>query len=100
MTAKQSGEVIDIASRYSGLLTHAGEAVAQDASFVRSILEALPAAIYTTMLAGALPTTTKPPPSSGAIGRRSEQASGVAPGNFSRRMGHRWRMMNAQWRSR
>jgi PAS domain S-box-containing protein len=54
MTAKQSGEVIDIGSRHTGLLSYGDEAVAQGADFVHSILEALPAAIYTTDATGCI----------------------------------------------
>ena len=66
----------------------------------RELLDALPAAIYTTDAAGRITYYNEPPPSSGATGRRSAPANGAAPGNCSGPTAGRCGTTNARWRSR
>jgi len=68
--------------------------------FHRELLEALPAAIYTTDAAGRVTFYIKPPSHWQAAGRSWGRIDGASAGASIGRTAPRWRMMNARWRSR
>ena len=97
-----SGDGIELHSEIElpRFLLKAGEAITRGDHYFRDVLEALPAAIYTTTPPDASPTTTRLPHCCGGSVRNWVRASGAVRGNSIGLTAARFRTINARWRWR